>query len=172
VAFSRPTITWVLVGAPLVALGEAFRAWAAGHLVKSRELAISGPYRHVQNPLYFGRLCIMTGFALMAWIPVTWGGRVVPVNAVALALLLLLFFGYYIPRKRRVEGERLQRLHGSAYADWARAVPLIIPALRPWGSNARPWTAQRFHDNSEGWMVVLVIGVTAAFALKALGFLG
>ena len=112
VTFSQPTWPWVLAGTPLVALGEIWRAWAAGHLVKSKELAISGPYRHVQNPLYFGRLCILTGVALMAWMPVTLGGRVVPLNAVVLVLSLLVFFGYYIPRKKRVEGERLQRLHG------------------------------------------------------------
>lgn len=171
-AFSRPTLGWVLVGAPLVALGEAWRAWAAGHLVKSRELAVAGPYRHVQNPLYFGRLCILTGFALMAWMPATWGGRVVPLNVLALAVLLLLFFGYYLPRKRRVEGERLQRLHGAAYAGWARSVPLIFPALRPHGPPGRAWSVERFHENGEGWMVLLVAAVTAAFALRAVGAFG
>ena len=172
VTFSQPTWPWVLAGTPLVALGEIWRAWAAGHLVKSKELAISGPYRHVQNPLYFGRLCILTGVGLMAWMPVTLGGRVVPLNLIVLAAMLAIFFGYYIPRKKRVEGERLERLHGEAYAKWAAAVPLIFPAVRAWGSNVRGWSAERFHDNSEGAMVAFVIAVTAAFWAKALGFFG
>ncbi|HEX5011388.1 MAG TPA: hypothetical protein VFY71_13420 [Planctomycetota bacterium] len=172
VAFSQPTWPWVLAGTPLVALGEIWRAWAAGHLVKSKELAISGPYRHVQNPLYFGRLCILCGVGLMAFIPVTLGGRVVPLNLLVLAAMLAVFFGYYIPRKKRVEGERLERLHGEAYAAFAAAVPLIIPSFRAWGRNVRPWTAERFHDNDEGWMVFFVTLLTAAFWAKALGLFG
>jgi protein-S-isoprenylcysteine O-methyltransferase Ste14 len=172
VTFSTPTWPWVLAGTPFVALGEIWRAWAAGHLVKSKELAISGPYRHVQNPLYFGRLCILIGFGLMASMPVTLGERVLPANLIVLGAMLAIFFGYYIPRKKRVEGERLLRLHGESYATFAAAVPLIIPMFRAWGRNVRPWTAERFNDNDEGWMVVFVSLVTAAFWAKALGLFG
>jgi len=165
---SHPTLLAVSLGTPLVLLGLVWRAWASGHLLKSLELAVSGPYRHVQNPLYFGRLCILTGFGLMAWMPWTWDGHVLPVNVAVLALLLAVFFGYYIPRKKRVEGERLARLHGADYARWAAAVPLIIPSPRAYGTNVRRWTAERFHDNNEGWMVAMILLVTIAFWWKAL----
>ena len=165
--FSHPTLLALAIGTPLALFGELWRAWAAGHLLKSRELAISGPYRYVQNPLYFGRLCILTGFGLMATMPVTWGGRSFPLNLLVLAAMLAVFFGYYIPRKKRVEGERLARLHGESYTRWAQAVPLIIPAPRAWGQNVRAWSAERFHENSEGWMVGFVVVVAAAFWAKA-----
>jgi len=165
---SRPTLGSVAAGAVLVALGETWRVWAAGHLLKSRELAVSGPYRYVQNPLYFGRLCLLVGFSIMAWIPVTTGGSPWPANLVALAAGLVIFFGYYLPRKRRVEGGRLERLHGEAYREYVANVPEIIPSLRPYGTNVRQWTSERFRDNSEGAMVVFVILVTALFLWRAL----
>ncbi len=165
---SSPTPATVLLGLPFLVLGEAFRAWAAGHLLKSRELAVSGPYRHVQNPLYFGRLCILTGVSIMAWVPWSWGGVPIPLNGVVWCLVVAGFFGYYLPRKRRVEGERLARLHGNAWACWARAVPEIFPRLTPHGVNVRRWARERFDDNDEGLMVLFVGALAASFAAKAL----
>jgi protein-S-isoprenylcysteine O-methyltransferase Ste14 len=165
--YSQPTPLTVALGGVLVVLGEAWRVWAAGHLLKSRELAVSGPYRHVQNPLYFGRLCLLSGFSIMAFMPYAVNGVTVPLNGIALLAGLAVFFGYYMPRKRRVEGDRLARLHGEAYVAWTRAVPEIIPSLRPYGANVRRWAAERFHDNSEGMMVLFVAAVTAAFAWRA-----
>lgn len=168
---AEPTAVSVGVGAVLVALGETWRVWSAGHLLKSRELAVSGPYRHVQNPLYFGRLCIFSGFALMARLPLEWGGRVLPAHLVVLAGVLLVFFAYYLPRKVRVEGERLQRRHGKAWEAWSAAVPVVFPRVRPYGRNVRGWDAVRFAENGELWMAVAVASVTLAFAWKA-GLLG
>jgi len=165
--YSKPTPLSVAIGFALVALGEGWRCWAAGHLLKSRELAVSGPYRYVQNPLYFGRLCLLSGFSIMASMPWDTGSMVIPLNGVALLIALGIFFGYYMPRKRRVEGDRLARIHGDAYVAWTRAVPEIIPQLRPYGTNVRRWTAERFNDNSEGNMVLFVLAVTAAFAWRA-----
>ena len=167
VLFSEPTPWSVAAGLPFIALGLVFRVWASGHLLKSLELAVSGPYRHVQNPLYFGRLCLLTGIAIMAWKPVRVGGHELPANAIVLVVCLAVFFGYYLPRKRRVEGARLTKLHGEAYAAWAREVPEIIPRLRPYGTNVRAWSAERFHDNSEGLFLIFVLGVVAAFAVRA-----
>ena len=166
--FSRPTPLWAAVGTPIALFGEFWRMWASGHLLKSKELAISGPYRHVQNPLYFGRLCLLTGFAVMAYIPVSWQGRTLPLNLLVLAAMLAVFFGYYIPRKKRVEGQRLAKLHGESYTRWASEVPLIIPSPRAWGENVRRWSAERFHDNDEGWTVAIVLVVIAGFWVKAL----
>ncbi|MGQ0553944.1 MAG: methyltransferase [Planctomycetota bacterium] len=166
---SQPTLTSVLSGLPLVLLGLGVRAWAAGHLLKSKELAQSGPYRHVQNPLYFGRLCLLTGFAIMAYWPWHLGGAVVPGNAVIGALLWAVFFGYYLPRKRRVEGQRLLELHGEAYRAWTEAVPLIWPRLRPHGASTRRWSAARFTENQEGLMIGLVTLVCALLAWRAAG---
>jgi len=164
---SQPTWTTVLAGAPFVAVGIWWRVWASGHLLKTKEVAVSGPYRHVQNPLYFGRLCLGTGFCLIAWTEVVIGGTVVPLNLVALAGFWLVFFVYYMPRKKRVEGGRLTKLHGATYTEWAEHVPLVIPRLTPHGENVRQWDRARFERLHEGLMVAMLVAVTVAFAIKA-----
>ena len=64
--FSAPDARSLAVGMPVSALGLALRAWAAGHLEKNRELAQSGPYARVRNPLYLGTLTVAAGLAMAA----------------------------------------------------------------------------------------------------------
>lgn len=164
---SRPTLSLVAVGALFVGAGEAVRFWAAGHLLKSRELAISGPYRYTQNPLYLGRFLILTGFCVMAYVPATVSGLRVPVNLLVLAGGYLVFFFYYIPRKVRVEGRRLRELHGSSWEVYFRSVPIIFPRLTPHGENVRTWDASRMKRNREHWMFAGVVIVSLIFLIKA-----
>ncbi len=49
----------ILAGLVFVIIGEAVRCWAAGHLKRKKELATSGPYAYVRDPLYFGRLFLL-----------------------------------------------------------------------------------------------------------------
>ena len=63
---SQPTPVTFLLGLALVVPGEMVRFWAAGHLLKSKELVTAGPYAYTQNPLYLGRLLIYSGFCVMA----------------------------------------------------------------------------------------------------------
>src|SRR5262245_36045056 len=158
---SRPTPLLVAIGAVFVALGETFRVWAAGHLLKSKELAVSGPYRYTQNPLYFGRLMILTGFCIMAWLPPGW-------NLAVLAGGWLIFFAYYLPRKVRVEGERLRRLHGGQWESYFKSVPILFPRVTPHGTNVRPWDKSRFLRNREHWMLTGVTVVTLIFLVRSL----
>ena len=51
VALCAPRPFEVAVGFVIAALGEAIRFWAAGHLLKTKELITSGPYRYTRNPL-------------------------------------------------------------------------------------------------------------------------
>ena len=165
---STPTLPLVAIGGILVAGGEAVRVWAAGHLLKTRELAVSGPYRYTQNPLYLGRLLILAGFCLMARFPVRVGGRAWPGNLVALALGCAAFFAYYLPRKVRIEGARLREVHGTAWADYAAGVPVLFPRATPRGRNLRVWEAARLLRNREPWMLAGVCVLWLAFLLKAL----
>src|SRR5262245_66439444 len=91
---SRPTPVLFAVGATLVVLGEAMRLWAAGHLLKSLELIDSGPYAYTQNPLYLGRLLILSGFCVMASSP--YG-----LNWIALVFGYIVLFWLLITRKLR-----------------------------------------------------------------------
>jgi protein-S-isoprenylcysteine O-methyltransferase Ste14 len=160
VVLGRPTAASLAAGIALVAAGEALRLWAAGHLVKNVELVTSGPYRFTRNPLYLGRLAIFTGLAVMARLPhgASW---------LVLACGVLVFFGYYLPRKERVEPARLQEIHGASYERYRRAVPALLPAWRGYaaGSAAR-WSAARALRNREHWMVAGLAATVAVFAWR------
>ena len=153
---SSPTPASLAFGAIPIALGEALRLWATGHLHKNDSLTISGPYAYLRHPLYFGTLLIGAGFLIMAWSAVALGFA---------ALFLLVYFGYYMPYKDRIESARLESLYGDAYRRYAAAVPRLIPRLHAYEPLAaerapeRAWLRARFADNNEtGTAVVVALG--------------
>ena len=159
VVLARPTPGLLVSGAVLAALGEAVRLWAAGHLQKSVRLATSGPYAHTQNPLYLGRLLILTGLGLAA--RSTWG-----LNYVAMVLGYLIFFGYYIPRKLRVEGARLERIHGEAYKTYRESVPILFPSPRAFRGDGSRWSFRQMIRNQEPLVLAGLIVVFAFLTWK------
>jgi protein-S-isoprenylcysteine O-methyltransferase Ste14 len=161
-ALARPTLPWAIAGTVLVALGEAVRFWASGHLLKTTELITSGPYRYSRNPLYLGRLLIFTGLCMAAALPAY-------ANWVVLILGWAVFFGYYLRRKERVEPDRLRRFHGEAYERYFQAVPALFPTPRPYaGGNAGTWSAKRMLRNREQWMVVALTLISGFLCWRAL----
>jgi len=159
--FAQPTRSGVLAGLVLVILGESLRFWSAGHLWKTRELVTSGPYRYTRNPLYLGRLLIFSGLCVMAHLPhgIHWA---------VLATGWLVFFGYYLPRKERVEPARLSEFHGESYERYRLAVPALFPALRPYpDARLRTWSLQRMLRNREHWMVAGLLAVSLYLAWRA-----
>jgi protein-S-isoprenylcysteine O-methyltransferase Ste14/tRNA A-37 threonylcarbamoyl transferase component Bud32 len=148
VAASRPTRGWMAVGLVFLVPGEALRWWAAGHLLKSKELVTSGPYAYTQNPLYLGRLLILAGVALMC--PAPWH-----LNWIFLGAGLAGFFGYYMPRKLRVEGARLEERHGDPWRRYRRSVPILFPSIRRYPeAERRRWSWSRMVRNREYLMVL------------------
>jgi protein-S-isoprenylcysteine O-methyltransferase Ste14 len=161
VLLARPTPLAVQIGFVFVALGEAVRFWAAGHLRKTVELITSGPYRYTRNPLYLGRLLIFTGIAVMARLP--YG-----LNWIVLGLGYLVFFGYYFRRKERVEPARLREWHGEAYQRYFEAVPALFPSLKPYGDGGSGgWSSERMVRNREHWMVVCLLIVSLFMLWRA-----
>lgn len=71
--FADPTPVTLLLGAPVAALGEAIRIWAAGHLNKAREVTVSGPYRWFAHPLYVGSSIMAAGLAIACASPLVAG---------------------------------------------------------------------------------------------------
>src|SRR4051794_27474460 len=61
---AQPNAESLAIGMSLAAVGEAIRVWAAGHLRKSREVTVSGPYRWVAHPLYVGSSVMGVGLAI------------------------------------------------------------------------------------------------------------
>ncbi len=158
---ARPTPLSVYLGLVWVAAGEAVRLWASGYLLKTAELVTSGPYRYTRNPLYLGRLLILSGLCIMASMP--YGAN--------LALMVMgwgVFFGYYLPRKERVEPARLREIHGTAYQQYFRSVPALFPTTRPFDDpNRIGWSSDRMLRNREHWMVVGLLLVTMLLLWRA-----
>ena len=61
---AQPTRRSLAIGMSIAACGELMRIWAAGHLRKSREVTVSGPYRWVAHPLYVGSAVMGAGLAV------------------------------------------------------------------------------------------------------------
>ncbi len=145
---------------PIVGLGAALRGWSAGHLVKSHELSVTGPYAHLRHPLYAGTILITTGFALGI------GGWASPLVLVAVWSWFAL---HYLPRKERSESRRLEKLHGDRFTRYRAAVPALWPRWRSWAdghemegsTTLRGWDLDRYSDNNE-------LGTLLAVCLAAL----
>ena len=116
--FARPTPLGLAVGGIVALLGVLVRAWASGHISKNERLAISGPYAHTRNPLYFGSFLIAAGFAMAAhW---------------SLLLLVIGFFALvYAPTIER-ERANISSRFPDAYAEYSQNVPRFVPRPTPW----------------------------------------
>jgi len=154
VYLAKPRPIEVAIGFVIAALGESVRFWAAGHLLKTKELITSGPYRYTRNPLYFGRFLILTGLCVMCSLPYY-------ANWILLFGGYAVFFFYYMPRKERVEPARLRAIHGDAYDRYFKAVPALFPTLRPYANASNlGWSSDRMIRNREWWMVVGILAIT------------
>lgn len=161
ILFSRPTPLSVSLGFVIVAVGEAIRVWAAGHLNKTVELITSGPYRYTRNPLYLGRLLVFVGLCVMATLPYS-------LNWLVMALGCVVFFGYYLRRKERVEAARLRAIHGEAFESYYRSVPALLPSLDPYPEGASiGWSSDRMLRNREHWMIAGLALVTLLLLWRA-----
>ena len=86
---ARPSWLSIAVGAPIALAGEGLRIWAAGHLVKGREVTVSGPYRLLRHPLYAGSAVMGVGFVVAAASPLA-AGVVLGYLAVMIAVAVRL----------------------------------------------------------------------------------
>ena len=146
VILSKPTPLSLVIGGMVVFLGEAFRVWASGHLLRTRELTTSGPYAHLRDPLYLGRFLLLVGFCVMAW-GYSW---------IILLPGLAVFFLNYMPRKYRKEMARLEELFGKEYREYSSYASSLIPRLKPYPSaKQKPWRFDLFwKENREQYFLV------------------
>ena len=118
--WARPTALTLVVGGIIAFIGVLIRAWASGHIVKNRRLAVTGPYAHTRNPLYFGSFLIGAGFA----IAVHWG-------------LLLVVIGFwilvYVPTMER-ERKNIRERFPEEYDVYSANVPAFVPRVIPWAA--------------------------------------
>lgn len=155
--FSEPTPLSVAIGMIPILAGQALRVWAAGHLVKNRRLTTTGPYAYVKNPLYVGAITIVIGFCIVGMPP--WNMRTS--WAILYVIFIAAFFLYYMPRKMKIEGDRLRGIYGDAYTRYEQSVPDMIPRLTPYRSgDTTRWSWAQTVDNSEhGTIMSLGVGL-------------
>lgn len=113
---AAPTPLSLAAGLPVTAAGLALRAWAAGHLAKNQDLAISGPYAYIRNPLYGGTL-------------LTAGGLVIASRRWELAILYAVVFGLVYLPVIQLEEQHLSNLF-PAFRSYRERVPLLLPQGR------------------------------------------
>jgi protein-S-isoprenylcysteine O-methyltransferase Ste14 len=132
--FSRPSPLSLSIGLPIAICGLLLRAWAAGHLAKNRDLAVSGPYAYMRNPLYVGTLITAAGIVVAAssWI-------LVPIFTAAFVLI-------YLPAIE-LEEQHL-RVIFPAYATYAERVNRFLP-FRKWAAPGHPFSASLYRTNEE-----------------------
>jgi hypothetical protein len=124
---ARPTPQSILYGALVGIPGLLLRASAAGYLHKQQVLTVTGPYAYTRNPLYLGSAVLALGAGIAAH---SWPSA---------AILVAYFALFYSVVMRREENE-LRQHHGSAFDQYARAVPLFFPR----------WMAAKLSTGSAG----------------------
>jgi len=111
-----PAKASMLAGLPISVVGLCVRGWAAGHLAKDRDLAVSGPYAYVRNPLYVGTLIVALGIVIAAR------------NAWLAIVFVLVFVLVYLP-VIELEEQHLREIFPS-YAEYAARVGRLLPFSR------------------------------------------
>ncbi|HLH03283.1 MAG TPA: isoprenylcysteine carboxylmethyltransferase family protein [Bryobacteraceae bacterium] len=141
--FAQPSARSLAIGLPVSIWGLLLRGWAAGHLAKDRELAISGPYAFMRNPLYAGTL--LTAFGLLVAARNLW-----------LALLFMLVFVLVYLPAIELEEQHLREIFPQ-YDSYAAHVRRFVPG-RAYGSGAAAFSRALYLKNEEykaalGWLL-------------------
>jgi len=153
--FARPTPAAIVAGALPFAFGAALRTWAAGHIRKREVLAVTGPYAHTRNPLYFGSFLMACGALIM--------GRNVWLAAAFLLIAVPIYRGVILS-----EEILLAKIFGGSFTAYMREVPRFFPRLRvaPHSRGRFDWGLVRQHREWHAW----VGGVLLALLLLARWF--
>jgi protein-S-isoprenylcysteine O-methyltransferase Ste14 len=131
---SQPSLFSMEIGLPISLLGLWLRAWAAGHLAKNQELATSGPFAYVRNPLYLGTL--ITAAGLVAASRQLW----LVFNFVAVFVLV------YLPAIE-LEEQHLRAIFPK-YAEYAARIRRFFPSAK-WTGAQNPFSWALYRRNEE-----------------------
>lgn len=138
-----PSRTSMLIGLPVSALGLFLRAWAAGHLAKNEQLAITGPYAYIRNPLYVGTLIVALGIVVASrnlWLAVVFAA---------------VFFLVYLPAIE-LEEQHLRNIFPS-YEAYARSVRRFVPGAKwPGGTTQFSWRLYRRNQEYKALLGFLI----------------
>jgi len=155
---ARPTWLSLIAGVAVAALGLGIRAVASGHVDKNAELAMSGPYAYVRNPLYLGSIVMAVGFAIAA-------------RDMAVAVLIVVLFALiYVPVMRSEENFLRGRFPG--YATYANRVPRLLPRTLRIGGMTQGFSRALYLKHREYNAIFGAAAILAALVVKMLWFRG
>jgi protein-S-isoprenylcysteine O-methyltransferase Ste14 len=131
---SNPSRISILIGLPISVLGLWLRVWATGHLAKDQQLARTGPYAYIRNPLYAGTLIVAAGILIAAR------------DALLGIIFILAFSLIYLP-VIELEEQHLREIF-PAYATYAAEVNRFFP-LSKWKGLQRRFSWSLYFRNEE-----------------------
>lgn len=147
--FARPQLKWLICGVGIAICGLILRGYAAGHLRKHEQLAVTGPYAFTRNPLYLGSVLLAAGFSVAShsWIS---------------TLLLAAYLAIFYPVVIRREQAELRTLYGDAFVEYASQVPAFWPRLSPATASTERFSWPLYQKNRE---YEAAIGLAVAMAI-------
>jgi protein-S-isoprenylcysteine O-methyltransferase Ste14 len=154
--FSRPQVKSLYAGVAIAVLGLIVRGYAAGHLRKHQQLAMSGPYAYTRNPLYLGSVLLAVGFSVASH---SW------ISTLLLGAYLIVFYPMVIRREER----ELTALYGNAFAQYAARVPAFWPRISAGTSLTGKFSWSLYLQNREYEAAIgLVVALGVLFTLVRL----
>ena len=144
---AQPSAASLAIGMSVAACGELIRIWAAGHLRKSREVTVSGPYRWVAHPLYVGSSVMGAGLAIAS-------------VSLPVAVLIAAYLAATLTAAIKSEDAFLRRTFGDQYELYRSGVE--AKRRERGGASNRAFSLQQAMANRE---YRAVAGLTAAILL-------
>jgi protein-S-isoprenylcysteine O-methyltransferase Ste14 len=144
---AQPSAASLAIGMSIAACGELIRIWAAGHLRKSREVTVSGPYRWVAHPLYVGSSVMGVGLAVAS-------------ASLPVAVLIVAYLAATLTAAIKSEEAFLRRTFGDQYDLYKSGVAAKRRERR--GASNRAFSLQQAMANRE---YRAVAGLAAAILL-------
>jgi len=144
IVLGQTSPTWITLaaGGGMACAGEGLRVWAAGHLLKGREVTVSGPYRWCRHPLYLGSGLMGLGF-------------VIACGSVLVAVVVLAYLGVTLLAAILTEEAVLRERFGNEYDRYVDGLT---------SHSDRRFSVDRAIDNREYRAIfglVMVVGLLA-----------
>jgi protein-S-isoprenylcysteine O-methyltransferase Ste14 len=156
--------SWKLfaIGMGIALCGELFRVWTSGHLKKDKELAVSGPYCMVRNPLYVGSFLMAIGFAISCY------NYAFPIRTFALIITVFVGFRLIYDVQIKAEERHLANLFGNDYNDYKSGVPSFIPKFSALSNAIKTgaFSGAQMIKNKEHVTVLGFVTIAALIGLK------
>ena len=142
----QPQEMLLYIGTGIAVLGMVIRMWAAGYVMKNKELATNGPYAYVRHPLYVGNILLLVAYSL---------GSSLWWSFVLMAFLLW----FYYPPTISYEDNKLRKIFGEDWENWSKNIHALIPTFgKKAGNVTSEWSFKKsLMQNGEPVIVVYLI---------------